>query len=105
VTGLASRLHLPGGLVRDFMETFRESRLVLPLADEEIFVLARDPEKISVKEILDCVRHSGVRKQAAQTPEEIGIDELLRTIDRSIAQTLEGKSLQSLIVEQSPPSA
>ncbi len=105
VTGLASRLHLPGGLVRDFMERFRESRLVLPLADQEIFVLARDPEKISVKEILDCVRHSGVRKQAAQTPEEIGIDELLRTIDRSVAQTLEGKSLQSLIVEQSPPSA
>jgi membrane protein len=105
VTGLASRLHLPGGLVRDFMEIFRQSRLVLPLADEETFVLARDPEKISVKEILDCVRHSGVRKQAAQTAEEIGIDELLRTIDRSVAQTLEGKSLQSLIVEQSPPSA
>ena len=104
VTTLASRLYLPAGLVRDFMETFRQCRLVLPVADEETFVLARDPERISIKEILDCVRNSGVKKPAVRTDEEVAIEELLRKVDDSVAQTLEGKSLQSLIVEHSPPS-
>ena len=48
------------------METFRQSRLVLPVADEETFVLARDPERISIKEILDCVRNSGAKKPASE---------------------------------------
>ena len=104
VTTLASRLYLPAGLVRDFLETFRQCRLVLPVADEETFVLARDPERISIKEILDCVRNSGMKKPAARTDEEVAIDELLRKVDDSVAQTLEGKSLQSLIVEHSPPA-
>jgi membrane protein len=104
VTTLASRLYLPAGLVRDFMETLRQCRLVLPVADEETFVLARDPERISIKEILDCVRNSGVKKPAVRTDEEVAIEELLRKVDDSIAQTLEGKSLQSLIVEHSPPA-
>jgi membrane protein len=104
VTALASRLYLPAGLVRDFMETFRQCRLVLPVADEETFVLARDPERISIKEILDCARNSGVKKPAVRTDEEVAIEELLRKVDDSVAQTLEGKSLQSLIVEHSPPA-
>jgi membrane protein len=105
VTTLAKQLYLPEGFVRDFMEIFRQSRLVLPLADEETFVLARDPERISVKEILDCVRNSGMKHPTIQTGEELAIEELLRKVDDSVAKTLEGKSLQSLIVEQSPPSA
>jgi membrane protein len=105
VTTLASQLYLPAGLVRDFMETFRQCRLVLPLADEEAFVLARDPERISLKEILDCVRNSGMKHPTIQTDEELAIEELLRKVDDSVAKTLEGKSLQSLIVEQSPSSA
>jgi membrane protein len=103
VTALANQLYLPAGLVRDFLETFRQSRLVLPVAGEETFVLARDPERISIKEILDCVRNAGVRKQTVRTDEEVFIEELLREVDESVAQTLEGRSLQSLIVEQSPP--
>jgi DNA-binding IscR family transcriptional regulator len=105
VTGLASRLHVPAGLVRDFMETFRQSHLVLPLADEETYVLGRDAEKISVKEILDCVRNSGRKLPTIQSGEEIAIEELLQKVDDSVARTLAGKSLQSLIVEQSPPPA
>jgi membrane protein len=104
VTALASRLYLPAGLVRDFMETFRQCRLVLPVADEETFVLARDPERISIKEILDCVRNSGTKKPTVRTDEEVAIEELLRKVDDSIVQTLQGKSLQSLIVEHSPPA-
>jgi membrane protein len=104
VTALANQLYLPAGLVRDFMETFRQSRLVLPVADEETFVLARDPERISIKEILDCVRNSGVTKQTVRTDEEVFIEALLREVDDSVAQALEGKSLQSLIVEHNRPT-
>ncbi len=104
VSALAGQLYLPAGLVRDFMETFRQSRLVLPVADEEIFVLARDPERISIKDILDCVRNSGAKKPAFRTEDEVTIEELLREVDDSVTQTLEGKSLQSFIVEHTPPS-
>lgn len=103
VTTLASRLHLPEGLVRDFMETFRQSRLVLAVADEDAFILARDPERISIKEILDSVRNSGVKQPAGRTHEEVAIDELLSKVDESVARTLEGKTLQGLIVEHNPP--
>ena len=105
VTALANQLYLPAGLVRDFMETFRQSRLVLPVADEETFVLARDPERISIKEILDCVRSAGVKKPPVRNDDEVAIEQLLQKVDDSVARTLEGKSLQTLIVENSRPSA
>ena len=104
MTALANELYVPEGLVKDYMETFRHGRLVLPVADQEAFVLARDPERISIKEILDCVRNFGGKKPALLTAEEAVIDELLEKVDDSVAYALEGKSLQSLIVEQSPPS-
>ncbi|HSF57301.1 MAG TPA: YhjD/YihY/BrkB family envelope integrity protein [Candidatus Binatia bacterium] len=105
VTTLASQLNLPPAVVRDFMERFRQCHLMLPLADEAAFVLARDPERISVKEILDCVRSSNVRHPAIETDQERAIVELLGKVDHSVTETLAGKSLQSLIVEPSPPNA
>jgi len=104
-TTLANQLYVPEGFVKDFMETFHHGRLVLPVANEETFVLARDPERISIKEILDCVRNSGVKKPVVRTDEEVVIDELLQKVNDSVAQTLEGKSLQSLIIERDRPSA
>jgi membrane protein len=105
VTALANQLYLPAGLVRDFMETFRQSRLVLPVADDETFVLARDPARISIKEILDCVRNADVKKPPVRNDDEVAIEQLLQKVDASVARTLEGKSLQTLIVENSRPSA
>ena len=107
VTDLADELQLPAGLVIGFMELFQQARLVLPLADDETFVLARNPEMISIKEILDCVRHSGkkTQPQVSRTEEENEIDGLLLDVDRSVAETLAGKSLQSLIVSLGPTQA
>jgi membrane protein len=105
MTALANQLYVPEGLVKDFMETVRHGRLLLPVADQEAFVLARDPERISIKEILDCVRNSGGKQPAVQTAEETAIDELLGKVNDSVAQALEGRSLQSLIVSESPPAA
>lgn len=104
VSQLAALLRVPAGLAREFMEMFEEKRLVLALADDESFVLGRDPETIGVKEILDCVRNSGKqsRLQPIRSMDEQQIDELLEAIDQSAAQALEHKSLQSLIVRVEP---
>jgi membrane protein len=104
ITDLANRLQLPVALVKDFLEMFQQSRLVLPLADEETFVLGRAAEKIRIKEILDCVRTSGDTNNGTgiYLREPDGIDELLLAADQSVAATLDGKTLQSLIVRQEP---
>ncbi|HEY7321120.1 MAG TPA: YhjD/YihY/BrkB family envelope integrity protein [Candidatus Binatia bacterium] len=104
MTDLANQLYVPEGLVKDFMETFCHGRLLLPVADQEAFVLARAPERISIKEILDCVRNPGGKKPLVQNAEDAAIDQLLVKADDSVAQALEGNSLQSLIVGQSPPA-
>lgn len=104
VSELAALLRMPAGLAREFMEMFEEKRLVLALADDESYVLGRDAETIGVKEILDCVRHSGKqsRLQPIRSTDEQQIDELLEAIDRSAALAVEHKSLQSLIVSVEP---
>ena len=107
ITDLANRLQLPAALVKDFLEMFQRSRLVLPLADEETFVLGRAPETISIKEILDCIRTSRDTSKGTgiYLREPDGIDELMLALDQSVAATLDGKTLQSLIVRQEPVTA
>ena len=93
-------------MVKEFMEMFAQAKLVLPLADEETFVLGRDPETIGVKEILDCVRNSGrkVKLQGERSREESEINGLLLDLDQSSTKILEGKNLQGLILRLSPPN-
>lgn len=100
VADIAARLGIPAGVVKELMETFQSCRLVLALADEQSFVLGRDPETISIKEILDCVRNRRERSTSQRpiSEEESAIDELLLDVEQSVADTLKGKSLQSLIL-------
>src|SRR5437764_13167378 len=96
VSLLADQLHLPAGMVKEFMEMFAQAKLVLPLADEETFVLGRDPETIKIKDILDCIRNSGktTKLQTGKSQAADEVNELLVKIDQSMAQVLEGKNLQ-----------
>jgi membrane protein len=102
VSELANQMRVPAGLIKDLMEVFHKRRLVLPLADEETFVLGRDPETIGVKEVLDCVRYSGEKKlaRADSGKAEDEIDDVLLEVEQSVAEVLEGKSLKSLITGQ-----
>jgi DNA-binding IscR family transcriptional regulator len=104
VTDLAAHLRIPAGVVKEFMEMFAQAKLVLPLADEETFVLGRDPETIGIKEILDCVRNSGkkVNIQEERSREESEINDLLLDLDQSSVKALAGKNLQGLILRLSP---
>jgi membrane protein len=104
VDEIAARLGIDASTVKEMMETFRNSKLVLALAGEEAFVLSRHPETIGIKEILDCVR-KGRERRKSQRPvgkEESAVDELLMEMDRSIGATLEGRSLESLILDAAP---
>jgi membrane protein len=105
VTELAAELQVPAGLVKEFMEMFAEARLVLAVADGETFVLGRDPETISIKEVLDCVRHSGKQIKAANDDGNADnqINTLLQEIDDSITIALAGKSLQAVILSLQAP--
>jgi membrane protein len=104
ITDLANRLQLPAALVKNFLEMFQQSRLVLPLADEETFVVGRAPETVSIKEVLDCIRTSGDTSKGTgiYLREPDAIDELMLALDQSAAAILDGKTLQSLIVGQEP---
>jgi membrane protein len=107
VSELAARLRLPAGITKELLDMFTQTKLVLPLADEETFVLGRDPETISIKEILDCVRNAGrkVKMPLDRNPEETEINDLLLDVEQSIAEGLHGKNLQALIARLSPPQA
>ena len=107
VSELAARLRLPAGITKELLDMFAQTKLVLPLADEETFVLGRDPETISIKEILDCVRNAGrkIKTPADRSAEETEINDLLLDVEQSIAEGLHGKNLQALIARLSPPSA
>ncbi len=104
VSEIASRLEIPAGAVKEILDTFKNSRLVLALAEEESYVLSRDPETISVKEILDCVRNGreGRKSWFPVSNEQNVVEELLLDVEQSVTDTLEGKSLRSLILSLSP---
>ncbi len=107
VTELATHLQIPAGIVREFLDIFAESRLVLAVNDGETYVLGRDPETVAIKDILDCVKNSGKKAKVPEdrSPEEDEIDDLLASIDLSMTNALEGKTLQSLILSLPPPEA
>jgi membrane protein len=100
VAALALELRIPGGLVKEFMALFAQAKLVMPLADEETFVLGRAPETITIKEILDCVRNAGrkVKSQADPDQAEKEINALLTDVEQAAAEALKDKNLQGLIL-------
>ncbi len=107
IADLAARFRVPIDLVRELLELFHQRRLVVPLADEQSFVPARDPEQISVKEILDCVRASGEKRRnhLDRTRDESEIAAVIEEVDRSVAVALEGKNLKTLILSKTPPQS
>jgi DNA-binding IscR family transcriptional regulator len=107
VSDLASELRIPAGVVKEFLQMFAESRLVLPITDGETYVLGRDPHTISIKEILDCVRNSGKKIKFSSSPSaaEKQVNALLQEVEDSLTEALAGKSLQAVIWNLPAPAA
>ena len=105
VAEIAAQLRLPTGIVKEFVAMFAEIKLLLPLAEEDTYVLARDAQTISIKEILDCVRNAGKPAKARRhgNKEETLVNEILLDVDQAAAKVLDGKNLQALFLGLGPP--
>lgn len=99
VLELSNLMRLPAGIVKELLQLFTQTKLLIPLTDEESFVLGRDPQTISIKEILDCVRNGGRKTNVLSdaTQQESQVNELLLKLDQSVSKALEGQTLQTLI--------
>ena len=98
VADVAAELRVPAGVVKELLTLFTERKLLLPLVDDDSFVLGRDPATIGIKEIIDCVRgaaNGGI--QGKRDDQEKLIDEILLETEQAAARSLEGKNLQALV--------
>ena len=98
VADVAAELRVPAGVVKELLTLFTERKLLLPLVDDDSFVLGRDPTTIGIKEIIDCVRgaaNGGI--QGKRDDQEKLIDEILLETEQAAARSLEGKNLQALV--------
>src|ERR1044071_2124638 len=86
VLELSNRMRLPGGIVKELLQLFTQTKLLIPLTDEESFVLGRDPQTISIKEILDCIRNGGRKTNllSDELQDESEVNELLLKLDQSV---------------------
>jgi len=105
VLELSNRMRLPAGVIKELLQMLTQTRVLISLADEESFVLGRDPQSISIKEILDSVRNGGKKANLLSdgNQEESQVNELLLKVDQSVSKALEGQSLGTLIEKAGTP--
>ena len=105
VLELSNRMRLPAGVIKELLQMLTQTRVLISLADEESFVLGRDPQSISIKEILDSVRNGGKKANLLSdgNQEESQVNELLLKVDQSVSKVLEGQSLGTLIERAGTP--
>ena len=105
VLELSNRMRLPAGVIKELLQMLTQTRVLISLADEESFVLGRDPQSISIKEILDSVRNGGKKANLLSdgNQEESQVNELLLKVDQSVSKALEGQNLRILIERAGTP--
>jgi len=105
VLELSNRMRLPAGVIKELLQMLTQTRVLISLADEESFVLGRDPQSISINEILDSVRNGGKKANLLSdgNQEESQVNELLLKVDQSVSKALEGQSLGTLIERAGTP--
>jgi membrane protein len=105
VAEVAAQLCVPAGVVKELLIQFTERKLLLSLADEDSFVLGRDPATIGIKEIIDCVRGVGkdvkARSKLRENQEKL-IDGILLEAEQAAARSWEEKTLQTLVLALEP---
>ncbi len=103
LSGLSRDLAAPSPLIRDLLERMAAARLLYPTGsdDDPQWLLARLPEDICVKEVLDALH--GTPSERRRTPDEW--DDLsrvaaavLRMIDEEFETSPVNQSLRSLVV-------
>ena len=84
--------------VEDFVDQFVRAGILLRSAEPEGVALARPPETVAVKDILDIVDDL-----ATQDDKNVGpAADILRRRDQAVQKGLEGVTLKSLVAENPP---
>lgn len=87
---LISRSQTPETVLRPVLERFSENQLIVSLGDrEQRFLLARDPQSITMAEVIRVLRHG----KALQSPPSQHTASITRAIDEAILSKLGNTSL------------
>ncbi len=94
---LAIELRLPVSLVEEQVEQLVDSGLLGLMAKPEGITLAKPPELISIKEILDATNKGTAADTLVPLDSGDPVSEMLRRRDAAVEQALAGRTLQSLV--------
>lgn len=94
---LAIDLHLPVSLVEEQVEQLVDSGLLGLMAKPEGIMLAKPPELISIKEILDAINKGQAADATFLLDAGDPVSEMLRRRDAAVEQALAGQTLRSLV--------
>ena len=95
-------------LVEDVLLSLERQGLLLNAAGPELsYVPGRAPELVDVAQILDAVRREGNRtlQGPRRLPASPGVDDVLASIGRAVAERLKDRTLRDLILADSEPEA
>jgi membrane protein len=87
--------HLGVSSMENFIDQFVRAGILLRSADPEGVALARPPETVTIKDILDIVADSATQDDKNAGP----ATDILRRRDQAVQNALEGITLKSLIAE------
>jgi membrane protein len=87
--------HLGVSSMENFIDQFVRAGILLRSADPEGVALARPPETVTIKDILDIVADSATQDDKNAGPAA----DILRRRDQAVQNALEGITLKSLIAE------
>lgn len=94
---LAIELHLPVSLVEEQVQHLVETGQLGLMAKPEGISLAKPPELISIKEVLDAVHKGRSADEIGPLESDYSVRELLRRRDEAIEKALAGQTLRSLV--------
>jgi len=102
--GLAQRLNVPAPVISDLLDILRQGGLIVQTEeDPPTYLPAQDLEHMRVRDVLDVVANA--RDSAhlnISYPEFKVVDELVETIDHSVAAALDDLSIKDLVDRSLP---
>ncbi|MDH4233317.1 MAG: YihY family inner membrane protein [Nitrospirota bacterium] len=98
LASLSRRIGLPGTLISSMLALLENKGLISPSGEEPpVYLPAKDPEIISIREILDVVRVSG--DMSLDVKEGIpSVDGMITHMEKALYQSVENATLKSLII-------
>ncbi len=105
---LAKQLVVPTNILKNVLALLEKSGLLIRAGEDlNIYLLARAPETILIKELLDLVRMAEENRYfnlQQLSSSENSVEQLLEEIDTTLEEALKGRSLKALVCADSSDS-